>query len=65
MAQNNPIPHILIQQTPHVINPAYIIHNIPTTPVKLKLGPLYDVPTEDDRSIQNLNPIFTMIENLD
>jgi hypothetical protein len=54
-------------QTPqiNVINNVFIIQNIPPTPIKPKLGPLNDVQAEDDKSVQNLNHIFTMIENID
>ena len=64
MAQNIIIQHILIPQIQE-INHVFIIQTIPATPIKPKLGPLYDVATEDDRSVQNLNHIFAMIENLE
>jgi len=50
-----------IQQTPHVL----INNNIPTTPIKPRLGQFNDVPAEDDKSKQNLTLIFAMIDNLD
>ena len=65
MAQNIIIPHIQIPQTPNEMNNIFIIQNIPATPIKTKLGPLYDVATEDDRSVQNLNHIFNQIYDLD
>ena len=64
MAQNIQIPHIQIPQIQE-INHVFIIQTIPATPIKPKLGPLYDVAVEDDKSVQNLNHIFTLIENLD
>jgi hypothetical protein len=64
MAQNIIIPHIQIPQIQE-INHVFIIQTIPATPIKQKLGPLYDVATKDDKSIQNLNHIFAMIDNLD
>jgi hypothetical protein len=65
MAQNIVIPHIQIPQTPDQINQVFTIQNIPATPIKPRLGPFNDVPAEDDKSIQNLNLIFAMIDNLD
>jgi hypothetical protein len=65
MAQNIIIPHIQIPQPANEINHVFIIQTIPETPIKPKLGPLYDVATEDDKSVQNLNHIFAMIDNLD
>ena len=70
MDQNIILPHIQILQpiqTPQInqINHVFIIQTIPSTPIKLKLGPLQDVPAEDDNTVQNLNHIFTMIESID
>jgi len=65
MAQNIVIPHIQIPQTPDQINQVFTIQDIPSTPIKPKLGPLYDVPAENVQSIQNLNIIFAMIDTID
>jgi hypothetical protein len=54
-----------VPQTPHVINPLFIIQNIPPTPVKPILGSLQDVPDPNENVVKNLNNIFTMIYNLE